>query len=55
MIYETFNKLEESKSPSINTKSADVFSAPLVVDWENELIAGDEDTLNAILDKYKQN
>lgn len=54
MIYDTFNKLQESKSSSISTKASQVFSAPLVVDWDNELIAGDEETLKAILDKYKQ-
>ncbi|RCK65353.1 hypothetical protein Cantr_01014 [Candida viswanathii] len=54
MIYETFNKLEESTSPSLSTKATEVFSAPLVIDWDNELIAGDEETLDAILAKYKQ-
>ncbi|KAL6450391.1 hypothetical protein SBY92_004597 [Candida maltosa Xu316] len=51
MIYDTFNKLQESKNQE---KAAHLFEAPLVVDWDQELIAGDEGTLSEILAKYKQ-
>ena len=52
MIYDTFNKLQESSDQSINTIASNVFQAPLVVDWDNDVIAGDEETLKAILSKY---
>lgn len=50
MIYDTFNKLKESKDPEVD--ASDIFQAPLVVDWDQCLIAGDEDGLSAILKKY---
>lgn len=40
------------KDQSINTIASNVFQAPLVVDWDNDVIAGDEETLKAILSKY---
>lgn len=52
MIYDTFNKLQESSDQSINTIASNVFQAPLVVDWDNDVIAGDEETLKAILSNY---
>ncbi|KAI5959954.1 uncharacterized protein KGF55_005186 [Candida pseudojiufengensis] len=53
LIYDTFNKLiNESTDLSIHTNPADIFKAPLVVDWDQDLLAGDEETLKTLLAKY---
>ena len=50
MIYDAYNKAVEEK----DIPEEDIFRSPLVVDWDQSLIAGDETTLAAILDKYKK-
>ena len=50
MIYDAYNKAVEEK----DIPEEDIFRRPLVVDWDQSLIAGDETTLAAILDKYKK-
>ncbi|KAI5949431.1 hypothetical protein KGF54_005666 [Candida jiufengensis] len=53
LIYETFNKLiNDENNKSIDTNPADIFKAPLVVDWDQDLLANDEETLKTILSKY---
>lgn len=51
MIYEAFNKLVEEKEPDVNP--SDIFQAPLIVDWDQCLIAADKEGLSSILSKYK--
>ncbi|KAI5958774.1 hypothetical protein CANMA_004191 [Candida margitis] len=52
-IYDTFNKLvENEKDHSVDTNPAQIFKAPLVVDWDQDLLAGDHETLKALLAKY---
>lgn len=53
LIYEAFNSLINDPNPDVNP--ADLFMAPLVIDWDQNLIANDEQTLSQILDKYKHN
>jgi hypothetical protein len=50
MIYESFNKLIETKEPDVNP--SDIFQAPLIVDWDQCLIAADKEGLSSILSKY---
>ncbi|CAI5760475.1 unnamed protein product [Candida verbasci] len=52
MIYDTFNKLQEGNA-SIETTASDVFKAPLIVDWDQNKLAGDEKTLELLLKVYK--
>ena len=52
-IYDTFNKLVENENDqSVETNPAQIFKAPLVVDWDQDLLAGDQETLKALLAKY---
>ncbi|CCG25121.1 hypothetical protein CORT_0G04440 [Candida orthopsilosis Co 90-125] len=52
-IYDTFNKLVENENDhSVDTNPAQIFKAPLVVDWDQDLLAGDQETLKALLAKY---
>lgn len=52
LIYETFNQLEENANSSISTQSQELFEAPLVVDWDQNKLAGDEESLRKLLAKY---
>ncbi|CAK9442392.1 uncharacterized protein LODBEIA_P61350 [Lodderomyces beijingensis] len=52
LLYDTFNQLEEKAGAKIATKPSDVFKAPLVVDWDQDKLAGDEQTLKELLAKY---
>lgn len=52
MIYEAFNNLMENKSDTMD--SINVFKPPLVVDWDQNLIANDSLGLQEILKKYTQ-
>ncbi|KAK7678805.1 hypothetical protein QCA50_018241 [Cerrena zonata] len=51
MIYEAFNSLVNDPTPDVNP--ANLFLAPLVVDWDQNLIANNEESLSVILNKYK--
>ncbi|KAK6455365.1 uncharacterized protein RJT20DRAFT_46567 [Scheffersomyces xylosifermentans] len=53
LIYETFNKLKELPEAGLDINPSDIFRAPLVVDWDQNLIAGDESSLADILKKYQ--
>lgn len=50
MVYESFNKLIEVKKPDVNP--SDIFQAPLIMDWDQCLIAADNEGLSNILKKY---
>lgn len=49
-IHEVFDELVNEKEPEFDP--AHLFRAPLVVDWDQNLIACDEEGLQAILAKY---
>lgn len=49
-IHEVFDELVNDKEPEFDP--AHLFRAPLVVDWDQNLIACDEEGLQAILAKY---
>lgn len=49
MIYQAFEEALNSKE----FESSEVFKAPLIVDWEQNMIANDEFGLDNILKKYK--
>lgn len=51
MICESFNRFIETKEPDVNP--SDIFQAPLIVDWDQCLIAADNEGLSNILKKYK--
>ncbi|KAK6202343.1 uncharacterized protein RJT21DRAFT_112307 [Scheffersomyces amazonensis] len=54
LIEETFNKLQEIKEDDITDISpSDLFRAPLIIDWDQNLIAADEEGLLNILKKYE--
>lgn len=60
LIYEVFNNSIESKDHPHATiqgleieEPEQIFSAPLIVDWDQNLIAGDEESLAEILKKYQ--
>ena len=50
LFYDAFNKLLESSNPDVD--SAAIFKAPLVVDWDQVLIANNEEGVSTILSKY---
>lgn len=50
-IHEAFVQLVNESEPDIDP--SELFRAPLVVDWDQNLIACDEDGLDHILAKYK--
>lgn len=50
-INEAFNELVSSSEPEIDPSK--LFKAPLIVDWDQNLIACDEDGLANILAKYE--
>ncbi|KAI3405475.2 hypothetical protein KGF56_001722 [Candida oxycetoniae] len=54
LIYETFNALENNfeKDKLLPSQPSDIFKAPLVVDWDQDMLAGDVQTLNELLAKY---
>ncbi|KAK6461499.1 hypothetical protein DFJ63DRAFT_319763 [Scheffersomyces coipomensis] len=53
LIEETFNKLHEIKEDDLAAvQPADIFKAPLIIDWDQNLIAADEESLQKILSKY---
>ncbi|WEJ97290.1 hypothetical protein PSN45_004840 [Yamadazyma tenuis] len=51
MIVEAFNGIEQSDSTEVSASA--VFAAPLVVDWDQNMIANDEHGISNILNKYK--
>lgn len=52
-IYDTFNKLVENEHDhSVETSPSQIFKAPLIADWDQEVLAGDQETLKALLAKY---
>lgn len=52
MIYEAFNSVATSNSSEFDTSQ--IFLPPLVVDWDQNLIANDEAGVNGILKKYRE-
>lgn len=50
-IHEAYTELINSKEPEIDP--AQLFNAPLVIDWDQNMIACDEEGLHAILAKYE--
>ncbi|EGW29850.1 uncharacterized protein SPAPADRAFT_52711 [Spathaspora passalidarum NRRL Y-27907] len=52
MIYDAFNKIQELGDNIRDVTPADVFKAPLVVDWDQNKLAHDEATLKTMLAKY---
>lgn len=50
MVYEAFNSLAGQENPEVSP--SELFLAPLVVDWDQNLIANDELSLSQILQKY---
>jgi hypothetical protein len=53
MIYDAFNQLVEDAHAHPEHDPSEIFRAPLVVDWDQCLVAGDEATLEQILAKYE--
>lgn len=51
MIYEAFSSVADLKQSEFDTTQ--IFLPPLVVDWDQNLIANDESGLSKILDKYR--
>ncbi|CCE84102.1 Piso0_004705 [Millerozyma farinosa CBS 7064] len=51
LISETFASLLEENHPNVDP--ANIFKAPLVIDWDQCLIANDESTLSTLLKAYK--
>lgn len=49
VIHEAFTKAIDNK----DVAEADIFCAPLVVDWDQLVIAGDDDGLRAVLKRYE--
>lgn len=61
LIFETFNRsIEQQDHPDSKVHGQEleqpdhIFKAPLVVDWDQNLIAGDEPSLLKLLQKYRQ-
>lgn len=53
IIYDAFNKLHEGKATGkVDIEPSEIFRAPLVVDWDQNKIANDEESLVEILQKY---
>lgn len=50
-IHEAFTELVNSSEPEIDPSQ--LFKAPLIVDWDQNMIACDEDGLASILMKYE--
>lgn len=50
LFYDTFNKILESNNSDVD--SAAIFKPPLVVDWDQVLIANNEEGVSTILSKY---
>lgn len=51
MVHEAFNHAVEANDPEL--KPEDIFAAPLVVDWDQNLLAASEEGVMAILSKYR--
>lgn len=51
-IHEAFTQLVNEAEPDIDPSG--LFKAPLIIDWDQNLIASDEEGLDAILAKYKK-
>lgn len=51
IVHEAFIHAVEANDPDLNPE--DIFTAPLVVDWDQNLLATSEDDLEAILSKYR--
>lgn len=52
MIHETFNTIQQLGESQRDVLPSEVFKAPLVVDWDQNLLATDEAGLRKILEKY---
>lgn len=50
-IHEAFDELVQQKEPEIDP--SELFRAPLLIDWDQNIIANDEEGLELILAKYK--
>ncbi|PSK37701.1 hypothetical protein C7M61_003409 [Candidozyma pseudohaemuli] len=51
-IHEAFEKLIDEQNPEIDPN--ELFQAPLLIDWDQNIIANDMDGLKLILKKYKE-
>lgn len=51
-IHEAFEKLINEEHPEIDPN--ELFQAPLLIDWDQNIIANDMDGLKLILKKYKE-
>lgn len=51
LIYETFNELEAHPDKTINP--LDIFKPPLIVDWDQQKVAINEEDLHELLEIYK--
>lgn len=51
-IHEAFTTVVNQEDPEIDPSK--LFEAPLIVDWDQNLIANDEEGLEAVLAKYKE-
>lgn len=51
-IHEAFDKYIKEENPEIDPK--ELFQAPLLIDWDQNLIANDMEGLQLILKKYKE-
>lgn len=54
IMNEVFNKAQEGADSVAPTDPSEIFKAPLVVDWDQNKIAGDEEGLKRILEKYNE-
>lgn len=52
MIHDTFNSIQELGDTQRDVLPSEVFKAPLVIDWDQNLIATDEVALRKLLEKY---
>lgn len=53
IVYDAFNQLVEDIDANPEHDPSEIFKAPLVVDWDQCIVAGDEHSLEEILDKYR--
>ncbi|CAH2355009.1 hypothetical protein CLIB1423_20S01992 [[Candida] railenensis] len=53
IVYEAFQSLVDDLEAHPEHDPSEIFKAPLLVDWDQSLIAGDESSLEEILAKYK--
>lgn len=53
IVYEAFQSLVDDLDAHPEHDPSEIFRAPLLVDWDQCLVAGDESSLEEILAKYK--